>query len=105
MFGERIKEMRQKSNMTQETLGKLIGVGKTTVSQYESETRSPDINTFIKLSDIFGCSIDYLVGKEDFNKSVVAAHNDGNYLNDKDLELKINRAIQKALKEERDKRK
>lgn len=35
MIGERIKQLRNAHSMTQEELGKLIGVGKSTINKYE----------------------------------------------------------------------
>lgn len=59
----RIRELRQEFDMTQEELGKKIGQTKSNISKYERGELQPSIETLGLLSDIFGVSIDYLVGK------------------------------------------
>lgn len=34
-LADRLKELRKSNNLTQEELGKILGVGKTTISMYE----------------------------------------------------------------------
>lgn len=59
----RIRELRQEFNMTQEELGVKIGQTKSNVSKYETGALEPNIQTLNMLSDVFGVSIDYLIGK------------------------------------------
>ena len=35
------------------------------IAMYESETRKPSMEVLLKLSEIFDCSIDYILGKSD----------------------------------------
>ena len=63
-FGERLKELRLEKNMTQTTLAKLIAVDRRTISNWESSTREPDLETFVKLATILNTSADYLLGLE-----------------------------------------
>ena len=65
MFKERLKELRMENNITQEKLGKMMGMSKMTISHWESGYCEPSIAQLIMLSDIFSVSIDYLVGKKD----------------------------------------
>lgn len=62
----RIKELRtaQTPKMSQDKLGKLVGVGRTTVTMWENGSNEPDNATLVKLAEIFGVSVDYLLGKE-----------------------------------------
>lgn len=62
-LGQRIKKLREDKDMSQVELGKLVNVGNTTISQWESGKRSPDIETVKKLANIFGVSSDYLLGR------------------------------------------
>lgn len=61
----RIKELRtaQTPKMSQDKLGKLVGVGRTTVTMWENGSNEPDNATLVKLAEIFGVSVDYLLGK------------------------------------------
>ena len=59
----RIKSLRKEFNMGQQELADKIGVAKSTIAMYENGTRKPSIKVLFKLSDIFNCSIDYILGK------------------------------------------
>ena len=48
IVGSRIKEERLKLNLTQEELGKLIGVSKTTISYYENGLEQPKMDKLKK---------------------------------------------------------
>ena len=59
----RIKSLRKEFNMGQQELADKIGGAKSTIAMYENGTRKPSIKVLFKLSDIFNCSIDYILGK------------------------------------------
>ena len=61
----RIKKLREEFHMTQQELADKLNGAKRTVAMYENETRKPSMEVLIKLSEIFNCSIDYLLGKSD----------------------------------------
>lgn len=70
----RIKQLREENSITQEELAKKLDLSKGIISLYENETRKPSLEVLIKLSEIFNCSIDYLLGKSDIrniNKDVL----------------------------------
>ena len=49
---------------TQEELAGIIGVSRQAISKWESGMANPDIEKLIKLSELYGCSIDYIVGND-----------------------------------------
>lgn len=61
----RLETLRKNKGMTQEELGKLLNVQKAAISKYERGIIEPNQDTLIKLSKIFNCSIDYIVGLTD----------------------------------------
>lgn len=62
----RIKQLREEKNITQEELAKKLHLSsKGIVSMYENESRKPSMEVLISLSEIFNCSIDYLLCKSD----------------------------------------
>ena len=61
----RIKFLREELNMTQQELANKLDGAKSTVAMYENETRKPSMEVLLRLSEIFNCSIDYLLGKTD----------------------------------------
>lgn len=70
----RIKDLREDLDLTQKDLGKALGnIPQRTISGYETETTEPPKEIWIKLSDFFGVSIDYLMGKTNspFNDSFI----------------------------------
>lgn len=58
----RIKFLREEKGLTQQDLADRLGGAKSTVAMYEKGNRKPSLNVLIKLSQIFNCSIDYLMG-------------------------------------------
>ena len=64
LIGKRIKDMRLEKGMSQQELGDLIGVTKVSVCGYENGTRTPSLETFCLLADIFETTTDYLLGRE-----------------------------------------
>lgn len=68
-FGNRLKELRKQSGLTQQQLADRIGVSKSVVSFYELKERAPSPEVLMKLSYIFHVSTDYLLGIER-NKTV-----------------------------------
>ena len=60
-IGEKITNLRKEKNMTQEELSNLLYVSRQTVSKWESEKIYPDVNNLILISNLFSCSIDYLI--------------------------------------------
>ncbi len=64
LIGKRIKELRIKKGLSQQQLGDIIGVTKVSICGYENGTRIPSLETFELMSDLFGITTDYLLGRE-----------------------------------------
>lgn len=58
----RLKELRKELGLTQEELGKQVGMPNNTLSQYETGKREPKLETWQKLADFFNVPVDYLLG-------------------------------------------
>ena len=67
----RIKLLREEFNYTQQDLANKLNCSKSVIGLYESETRKPSMEILIKLSEIFNCSIDYLLGKSNIRNPEV----------------------------------
>ena len=61
----RIKQLRKEKNITQIRLSIELEVSQETISAYEKGKYFPSASTLIKLRDIFGVSIDYILGLSD----------------------------------------
>lgn len=59
-IGNKIKEYRKKKGMTQKELAEIIGMGDTTIANYEKGFRSPKKDTMFDLANAFDISIDDL---------------------------------------------
>lgn len=68
-FGERIKEIRKRNNMTQTELAELMKVTKGTVSTWETNRRTPSVDTYFELGSFLGVDIGYLLGDNNNNQS------------------------------------
>lgn len=58
----RLKELRQKNNLTLKELGQKVGMANNTLSQYETGKREPKLETWQALADFFNVSVPYLQG-------------------------------------------
>ena len=66
-LGEMIEELRKDKGLQQKDLADLLNVSRSTISNYESDIHCPDIDRLIKLADIFGVSVDYIIGRMRFD--------------------------------------
>lgn len=64
ILGEQIKKHRILLNMTQEDLCQKLNTTRQTVSKWEKNRIEPDINTLLKLSNIFDISLNELITGE-----------------------------------------
>ena len=60
-LGNKIQNLRKKQGLSQEELANQIGVTRQTISKWELNETSPDINQAKKIKDIFKISLDELV--------------------------------------------
>lgn len=64
-FLNRIKILREELGYSQQTLADKMKLAKSSIASYESEKRKPSLDVLKKFSEIFNCSIDYLLCKTD----------------------------------------
>lgn len=60
-----IRDARIAAGLTQHGVARQLDISDTTYQRYEYGTRAPDIVTLDKLADLFGVTLDYLVGRSD----------------------------------------
>lgn len=58
---EKLKMLRETRGLTQLQVANRIGVSKAMISAYETASKAPSIEVLIRLSRLFGVSVDYLV--------------------------------------------
>ena len=64
---ERLKEQRERYGMSQGIVAKRLNIAPATISGYERGERTPSLPIILKLSYIYNCSVDYLLGKNNDN--------------------------------------
>ena len=62
--GVRLREVRKKTGLSQEGIGKILGFGKSTTSKFESDNMIPDIETLERYAQIAQTSIEQIVRGE-----------------------------------------
>ncbi|MBQ8404423.1 MAG: helix-turn-helix transcriptional regulator, partial [Clostridia bacterium] len=60
-FGQIIKKLRRKADMTQEELAELLAISPQAVSRWETDAAMPDISLLPRLTNIFNVSADELL--------------------------------------------
>ncbi len=64
MYGNRIRDLRKRKGLTQGELARLLSFkSASAVGMIEREERELNIETLNQLSEIFGVSTDYILGK------------------------------------------
>lgn len=58
-----IKKYREAAGLKQAEMAEAIGISTMTLSRYESSTREPRATELLKMSELFGCTVDELLGK------------------------------------------
>lgn len=66
-FKDRLRMLRKEKGLTQKQLGEMIGVGRTTISEYENGKIVPRQDGLIKLAEILHTSVDFLAGVTSYN--------------------------------------
>ena len=62
---ERIRDLREDADLTQEKVGKAINVPQRTYAYYESGQRMIPPHVLAALADFYHVSVDYLMGRTD----------------------------------------
>ena len=63
-LGYRLRMLRKSKAMSQEDLGRKLGVSKVSISGYEKGIRVPSMETLMAMLKIFDVSADYMLGRD-----------------------------------------
>lgn len=64
-FSQRLRQLRTDKHLTQAQVASRIGVTASMVSSYETDLRLPSYEVLIRLANLFGTTVDYLLCRED----------------------------------------
>lgn len=59
-----LRAFRERDKISQIELAERVGVAQNTICQWENGARRPNIDMLIRLTEIFGCTADELLGIE-----------------------------------------
>ena len=63
-LGEQIYRLRTERGMSQEALAAALNVSRQSVSKWENNSATPELEKLMAMGDIFGITLDQLVGRE-----------------------------------------
>ena len=75
-LGKRIAALRKEKGLTQEQLAEKVGVSAQAVSKWENDVSCPDITLLPLLADLFGVSVDELLGVKPVEPHVIILDKD-----------------------------
>ena len=62
-FGEQLKNARVARGLRQDDIGRILRVGKSTISQWENNIHVPNLETVTKIANFLNVSVDLLLGR------------------------------------------
>ena len=65
MYFKRLRDLREDSDLTQEQIGKLLGIQQTVYSRYERGFQTIPLEYAIVLAKYYNVSLDYLLSLSD----------------------------------------
>ena len=66
----RLRDLREDADLTQDQLVKLLGMHKTTYTNYEQGKREPPFELIIRPAEFYNVSLDYIAGLTDTVRSL-----------------------------------
>lgn len=93
-LGKKIQTLRKKQGLSQEELAEKLSVTRQTISKWELEQSTPELQYVSQISEIFGVTTDYLIKDvmDDSDKKAERNENDNSHaeLSEKSVQEKVN---------------
>lgn len=70
LLGKRLRAVRMKRKFTQQSMADMLNLSLNAYQKYEQEERAPSLECLVKIADILDVSIDYLLCRDEFLKSL-----------------------------------
>lgn len=77
-IGQNLKSLRQSLGKTQNEIAEIGGFNQGIYANWETNRFVPGAESLIKLANCFGCSVDYLLGREN-EESIIVVNEDKRY--------------------------
>ncbi len=65
IIAQRLKALRESVGVSQNKLGKLLGLPQSAINRYEHDQSTPSPKSFLLYADYFDVSLDYIFGRTD----------------------------------------
>jgi len=104
MMKNRLKELREDNDLTQERCAEIAFISKNSYIRYERGERIPADDIKLKMCEMFNCSLDYLVGKSDLkNNLTFSFQKDAEGLSDEEISdaLKLYKELKNRMFKDR----
>lgn len=69
-FPERLRRLREKNRLKRCVLADLCGINRNAIKRYETGKAQPTLKALISIADYFEVSVDYLIGRSDYPKTL-----------------------------------
>ena len=69
-IGKRIQTFRKQKGMSQQDLSDYLGITRQAISKWELDQTLPDLETLVKMAELFEISLNELIGVEENSKSI-----------------------------------
>lgn len=86
----RLKEVRKLRGLTQKEVAEQVGVNQNTYSYWENEKTHIDSSSLKKVAEIFGVSVDYLLGGEPLDYTVASPNGNQGAVTTSDVRINRN---------------
>lgn len=63
VFSRRLRELRKERRMSQQEIAAALRIHRTTYTKYETGVVTPDQQGLVQLAEMFGVTVDYLLGR------------------------------------------
>lgn len=73
---EILRRLRKEQKKTQAQVAKILGISQQAYATYELSTRTPPMDILISLANIYNCSVDFLLGRNENKNSSENTAND-----------------------------
>lgn len=70
MFGKRLRAARIARKYTQQRMADILTISLNSYQKYEQGERNPSFDILVKIADTLNVSIDWLLSRDDFLKSL-----------------------------------
>ncbi|MFA6627041.1 MAG: helix-turn-helix transcriptional regulator [Bacilli bacterium] len=89
-FGTIFLQLRKEKGLTQDEVAQKLNVSPQAVSKWENDLSYPDVTILVEIANLFGTTVDYLLGKEDIQEATLLTKEEKKPMNQLLLKIVVN---------------